>query len=160
MNETAFRRIPDGTVHVIIAADHNHLFFRRNDSGNIPEVLFCRLRLVFEDQSGFRHAMFCQDIAHDGSFRPAGPVCIILPDGTERKAALSGGAIKVSPAQTAILANAVEWAEDIDIDWAKRSEQDALRRKENSKSNEELQFAEMKLQRALNRLRVSSSMKD
>lgn len=90
---------------------------------------------------------------------PSGPVKITMPDGTERLAALSGGAIKVSPSMTAILANAVEWAEDIDVDWAKRSEQDALRRKENSKDQQELQFAEMKLKRALNRLRVSS-MKD
>ncbi len=90
---------------------------------------------------------------------PSGPVKITMPDGTERLAALSGGAVKVSPAQTAILANAVEWAEDIDVDWAKRSEQDALRRKENSKDQQELQYAEMKLKRALNRLRVSS-MKD
>lgn len=90
---------------------------------------------------------------------PSGPVKITLPDGTERLAALSGGAVKVSPSMTAILANAVEWAEDIDVDWAKRSEQDALRRKENSKDQQELQYAEMKLKRALNRLRVSS-MKD
>ncbi len=87
---------------------------------------------------------------------PSGPVKVTMPDGTERLAALSGGAVKVSPAQTAILANAVEWAEDIDVDWAKRSEQDALRRKENSKDQQELQYAEMKLKRALNRLRVSS----
>ena len=91
---------------------------------------------------------------------PSGPIKITMANGVERLAALSGGAIKVSPDQTAILANAVEWAEDIDIDWAKRSEQDALKRKENSKSSEELQFAEMKLQRALNRLRVSSSVRD
>ena len=50
----------------------------------------------------------------------------------------------------------VEWAEDIDIDWAKRSEADALRRKENSQTQEEMKYAELKLQRALNRLRVSS----
>lgn len=90
---------------------------------------------------------------------PSGPVKITMPDGKERLAALSGGAVKVSPSMTAILANAVEWAEDIDVDWAKRSEQDALRRKENSKDQQELQYAEMKLKRALNRLRVSS-MKD
>lgn len=90
---------------------------------------------------------------------PSGPIKITMPDGTQRTAALSGGAVKVSPHQTAILANAVEWAEDIDIDWAKRSEEDARRRIENSKDQQELQFAEMKLQRALNRLRVSS-MKD
>ena len=87
---------------------------------------------------------------------PSGPVKITMEDGKERLAALSGGAVKVSPSQTAILANAVEWAEDIDVDWAKRSEQDALRRKENSKDQQELQYAEMKLKRALNRLRVSS----
>ena len=87
---------------------------------------------------------------------PSGPIKVTTEDGTERLAALSGGAIAVSPDLTAILANAVEWAEDIDIDWAKRSEEDALRRKENSKNQEELKYAEMKLQRALNRLRVSS----
>ena len=87
---------------------------------------------------------------------PSGPVKITMADGTERIAALSGGAVKVSPEQTAVLANAVEWAEDIDIDWAKRSEADALRRKENSQTQEEMKYAELKLQRALNRLRVSS----
>lgn len=86
---------------------------------------------------------------------PSGPVKVIMADGSLRIAALSGGAVKVSPDKTTILANAVEWAEDIDIDWAKRSEEDARRRKENSKDQQELQFAEMKLQRALNRLRVS-----
>ena len=90
---------------------------------------------------------------------PAGPIKMTLPDGKERIAALSGGAIKVSPTHTAILANAVEWAEDIDIDWAKRSEEDARRRKENSKNQQELERAEAKLKRAVNRLRVSS-MKD
>lgn len=90
---------------------------------------------------------------------PSGPIRITLEDGTERIAALSGGAVKVSPAHTAILANAVEWAEDIDIDWAKRSEEDALRRKEQSKTAHDAERAELKLQRALNRLRVSS-MKD
>jgi len=87
---------------------------------------------------------------------PSGPIKVTMEDGTERIAALSGGAVKVSPAGTAILANAVEWAEDIDIDWAKRSEEDALRRKERSKNAHDMERAELKLQRALNRLRVSS----
>ena len=87
---------------------------------------------------------------------PAGPVRITLEDGTEKTAALSGGAIRVSPQLTAVLANAVEWAEDIDIEWAKRSEADALRRKELSKTQHELDRAEAKLKRAMNRLRVSS----
>lgn len=87
---------------------------------------------------------------------PSGPVKLLLEDGSERIAALSGGALKVSPDRTAILANAVEWAEDIDVEWAKRSEEDARRRKEQSKTQHELDVAEAKLKRALNRLRVSS----
>ncbi len=90
---------------------------------------------------------------------PAGPLRITLEDGSERIAAVSGGAVKVSPEQTAVLANAAEWAEDIDVDWAKRSEADALRRKENSKTEQELERAEAKLRRAVNRLRVSSMNK-
>lgn len=86
---------------------------------------------------------------------PSGPVRITLEDGTERAAALSGGALKVSPDKTAILANAVEWAEDIDVEWAKRSEEDARRRREQSKTKQEQDLAELKLKRALNRLRVS-----
>lgn len=86
---------------------------------------------------------------------PSGPVRITLENGTERTAALSGGALKVSPARTAILANAVEWAEDIDVEWAKRSEEEARRRKEQSKTRREQDLAELKLKRALNRLRVS-----
>jgi len=86
---------------------------------------------------------------------PAGPVRITLEDGTEKIAALSGGALRVSPQHTAVLANAAEWAEDIDVEWAKRSEADALRRREQSKTQTEFDRAEAKLKRALNRLRVS-----
>ena len=87
---------------------------------------------------------------------PSGPVKLTLEDGSVRIAALSGGALKVSPDRTAILANAVEWAEDIDVDWAKRSEEDARRKVEQSKTQQEQLAAEAKLKRALNRLRVSS----
>lgn len=87
---------------------------------------------------------------------PSGPVKLTLEDGSVRIAALSGGALKVSPDRTAILANAVEWAEDIDVDWAKRSEEDARRKVEQSKTQHDQLVAEAKLKRALNRLRVSS----
>ena len=90
---------------------------------------------------------------------PSGPVKLTLEDGSVRIAALSGGALRVSPDRTAILANAVEWAEDIDVEWAKRSEEDARRKVESSKTQHDHDVAEAKLARALNRLRVSS-MKD
>lgn len=90
---------------------------------------------------------------------PSGPVKLTLEDGSVRIAALSGGALRVSPDRTAILANAVEWAEDIDVEWAKRSEEDARRKVESSTTQHDHDVAEAKLARALNRLRVSS-MKD
>ena len=86
---------------------------------------------------------------------PAGPMKI-MQDNEFRLAAISSGLIKVGGNHVNIFADAVEWAEDIDIDWAKRSEEDALRRKEHSKNAHDMERAELKLQRALNRLRVSS----
>ena len=86
----------------------------------------------------------------------SGPIRVMTEDGKERIAAISGGALRVAPDRTAILANAVEWAEDIDVDWAKRSEEDARRKVEASKTKHELDAAEAKLRRALNRLHVSS----
>jgi predicted dinucleotide-utilizing enzyme len=53
-----------------------------------------------------------------------------------------------------IIASAAEWSSDIDIAWAKRSEEDALKRIENSKTDEEKSRAELKLKRAQNRISV------
>ncbi len=86
---------------------------------------------------------------------PSGPIRLVLEDGTVRLAAISGGMIKISPERTAILADAVEWSEEIDINWAKRSQEDAMRRKESAKSLAEQQRADAKLRRAVNRLKVS-----
>lgn len=86
---------------------------------------------------------------------PSGPMKITLADGTERLAALAGGAIKVSPDRTAIFADAVEWAADIDLAWAKNSEEDARRKLSESKTRSEQRIADAKLKRAQNRLRVA-----
>ena len=53
-------------------------------------------------------------------------------------------------------AMAAEWAEDIDPDWAKRSQENALKRLNESKSDFEHRLAELKLKRALNRIKISS----
>ncbi len=58
-----------------------------------------------------------------------------------------------------ILANAVEWADEIDLDWAKRSEEDARRRLKEQQDKHQLDLAELKLQRALNRISVGSGNK-
>ena len=86
---------------------------------------------------------------------PAGPFRVKI-DGKFKVAAISGGALKVSKEAVTILAMAAEWAEDIDPDWAKRSQENALKRLNESKSDFEHRLAELKLKRALNRIKISS----
>ena len=90
---------------------------------------------------------------------PSGPVKIKNQDGTFKIAALSSGIIKVGGNKVSIIANAVEWADEIDIDWAKRSEAEARDKLQHLKDKHELDIAELKLQRALNRISVHSMVK-
>ena len=80
-------------------------------------------------------------------------------DGSWRVAAISTGLLKVGGNKVSILANAVEWADEIDLDWAKRSEEDARRRLKEQQDKHQLDLAELKLQRALNRISVGSGNK-
>ena len=85
-----------------------------------------------------------------------GVLSIKLKDGSTRTAAESGGILKVSDDKTTVMVTAAEWAEDIDPDWAERSRQDALAKIEAAKDEpDRLERANLKLQRALNRLSVS-----
>lgn len=87
---------------------------------------------------------------------PSGPLKVRMEDGSWRTAAISTGLLKVGGNKVSILANAVEWADEIDLDWAKRSEEDARRRLKEKRDEQELNLAELKLKRALNRINVSS----
>lgn len=87
---------------------------------------------------------------------PSGPLKVRQEDGSWRTAAISTGLLKVGGNKVSILANAVEWADEIDVEWAKRSEEDARRRLQEQKDKHELDLAELKLMRALNRISVSS----
>ena len=87
---------------------------------------------------------------------PSGPLKVKQEDGSWRIAALSTGLLKVGGNKVSILANAVEWADEIDLEWAKRSEEDARRRLQEKQDKHELDLAELKLMRALNRISVSS----
>ncbi len=51
---------------------------------------------------------------------------------------------------------AAEWSDEIDFDWAKRSQADAMKRIKESQSDYDLKMAELKLKRALNRINISS----
>lgn len=85
-----------------------------------------------------------------------GVLTVKMADGTIRKAAVATGVIKVSDEKTTVMSTAAEWAEDIDPDWAERSRQDALAKIEAAQNEpDRLERANLKLQRALNRLTVS-----
>lgn len=85
---------------------------------------------------------------------PSGPMKIRNDDGSFRVAAVSVGLIKVGGNSVHIFADAVEWAEDIDIEWAKRSEEKARQRMKAEESRKEFDYAELKLKRALNRIKI------
>lgn len=90
---------------------------------------------------------------------PSGPLKVMQEDGSWRVAAISTGLLKVGGNKVSILANAVEWADEIDLNWAKRSEEDARRRLKEQEDKHQLDLAELKLKRALNRISVGSGNK-
>lgn len=87
---------------------------------------------------------------------PSGPLKVKQEDGTYRLAALSTGMISVIKDEVTVLATAIEWADEIDIDRAKRAEEVARKRIEASQSAQEMDRATLKLKRALNRIGVAS----
>ena len=76
----------------------------------------------------------------------------VMIDGQFRRAATSGGVIKVSKEKTVILVQSCEWAEDIDLERAEHAKQVAEERIKAAASDNELKLAEAKLKRALNRI--------
>ena len=66
--------------------------------------------------------------------------------------ALAGGIMYVSPTETKIIANACEYAKDIDINRALRAKERAEKRLENKKENINIARAEASLKRALVRI--------
>ncbi len=88
---------------------------------------------------------------------PSGPLKIMMPDGNFKVAALSSGLLKVGKSEVSIIANAVEWSEEIDMERALRSETDARERIEANKSKHDFDLAELKLKRALNRINIKNN---
>ena len=85
-----------------------------------------------------------------------GVLTVKMENGDFRKAAVAAGVLKVSDERTTVMTTAAEWAEEIDPEWAERSRQDALAKIEASQNEpDRLERANLKLQRALNRLAVS-----
>jgi len=79
-------------------------------------------------------------------------------DGNFRYGAISSGVIKVGKDKTVILAQSCEWADEIDVERAVKAKQIAESRiTEYEKANDQknLDIAEFKLKRALNRIEAS-----
>lgn len=79
-------------------------------------------------------------------------------DGAFRYGAISSGIIKVGKEKTVILAQSCEWADEIDVDRAVRARQIAEERighYEKTNDQKNLDIAEFKLKRAINRIETS-----
>ena len=80
----------------------------------------------------------------------------IMKDGEFRRAATSGGIIKVSKELTTILVQTCEWSDEIDVERANAAKATAEERLKAAKSDKELLLADAKLKRALNRIDTSN----
>lgn len=89
-----------------------------------------------------------------GTFNP-GPLKIRV-NGEIRMAAIASGFVKVSKDRTTIVTNAAEWADEIDLERAKASLENAQKVIKKNDSKRNIDFAEAKLKRALNRISISS----
>ncbi|HCF83108.1 MAG TPA: ATP synthase F1 subunit epsilon [Ruminococcaceae bacterium] len=83
----------------------------------------------------------------------------IMINGEFRRAATSGGIIKVSKEGTTILVQTCEWADEIDVKRAEAARDAAEERKKSAHSDRELMLAEAKLSRALNRIDTANFLK-
>ena len=79
----------------------------------------------------------------------------IMIDGEFRRAATSGGIIKVSKEKTTVLVQTCEWSDEIDVERAETAKAAAEARVQAAKDDKELLLAEAKLKRALNRIDTS-----
>ncbi|MBD5111344.1 MAG: ATP synthase F1 subunit epsilon [Ruminococcaceae bacterium] len=79
----------------------------------------------------------------------------IMIGGAFRRAATSGGILKVSKEKTTILVQTCEWSDEIDVKRANAAKSAAEERIKAAKSDKDLLLAEAKLKRALNRIDTS-----
>ena len=86
-----------------------------------------------------------------------GSLKITLPDGKERTASCMNGFVSVDHNLVRVIVTTFEFADEIDLERAKRAKEKAEQRLAEKKSDEELRLAKAKLLRALNRIRVSEN---
>lgn len=112
------------------------------------------------DVVGFRARMIDGDVgilANHTNYVSAvggGEAVIQEADGGERKAACIGGMFSVFNNEAHLIATTFEWADQIDLERAKRAKEQAEQRLAAAKDKQEILLAEAKLKRALIRIQV------
>ena len=87
-----------------------------------------------------------------------GKARVKLSDGSYRDASCNSGTLIVSGGNARLIAMTFEWADEIDIKRAEKAKLNAEEKIQNHKSDYELQLAQLKLKRALNRLNVAHKL--
>lgn len=82
---------------------------------------------------------------------------LVLADGRERWASLSGGFISVSGGRVSVITTTFEYAEEIDLKRAENAKEKAERAISEAKNEAEAKLARAKLMRALCRISVGST---
>lgn len=75
-------------------------------------------------------------------------------DGNFRTASCSGGTLMVANGEAMVIANTFEWSDEINLDRAEKAKEKAEQRIQNHRTDYEMRVAELKLKRALNRLKT------
>ncbi|MBE5798725.1 MAG: ATP synthase F1 subunit epsilon [Clostridiales bacterium] len=113
------------------------------------EVERLRVRMIDGDVSLLAHHM--DYVSAVG----AGEAAIVTADGQTRYAACIGGMLAMIQNEANLIATTFEWADDIDLERAKRAKEAAEARIAAAKNDDkELLLAQAKLQRALVRIGV------
>ena len=81
----------------------------------------------------------------------------IIQNGEKRIAAIAGGFVDVTKEGTTILARTCEWADEIDVNRANSAAERARAAIQKKESEREYEVAQVKLKKALNRIRIATS---
>lgn len=77
-------------------------------------------------------------------------------NGSERKASISGGTLVVTGGEATLVADTFEWADEIDLARAEKAKEKAEERIANHQTDFEFKIAELKLKRAINRIKTGT----
>ncbi|MBQ8540280.1 MAG: ATP synthase F1 subunit epsilon [Clostridia bacterium] len=80
----------------------------------------------------------------------------VKAEGEWRTASCSGGTLVVTGGEATIITDAFEWSDEIDIERAHAAKEKAEERMKNNTTEFEFKLAELKLKRAINRIKTGS----